>query len=98
MDALNIRSKLRSILNKAEAMIENGDCDSCPDDRIATLMDMIIPETMGRESAAKYLGISLNRFHDLVNSGKLTAKKTAGFKEKSYRLEDLKKVKENTLI
>ena len=50
------------------------------------------PEALGREAAAKFLGISLNRFHELRDEGIIPCpKKRQGFKEKEYYTRDLEK-------
>lgn len=50
------------------------------------------PKTMGREDAAKYLGISLNKLHELKDLGIISEpRKVKGFKEKHYYTSDLDK-------
>ena len=47
---------------------------------------------MGREEAAKFLGVSLNKFHELRDAGLIPEpRKRKGFKEKEYYLSDLTK-------
>jgi len=48
------------------------------------------PTTMSREEAAKFLGISLNKFHEYRTLGIIPEpRKRKGFKEKEYYLSDL---------
>ena len=53
------------------------------------------PETVGREAAAKFLGLSLNKFHELRDAGEIPEpRKRKGFKEKEYYMSDLRECKE----
>lgn len=53
------------------------------------------PESVGREYAARFLGISLSRFHELRDLGEIPEpKKRKGFKEKEYYMTDLKLCKQ----
>ena len=58
-------------------------------EQISTLIHR--PETMGREAAARFLGLSLNRFHELRDLGEIPEpRKRKGFKEKEYYSSDLR--------
>ena len=95
MVVLNVRDRLKSLLQVLSNMIDSGQCDNCTDANIEEIISMIEPKTMGRESAAKFLGISLNRFHELRDLGVIPEPRCRkGFKEKEYRIDDLTKVKD----
>ena len=58
------------------------------------MLSMLIhrPETVGREDAAKLMGVSLNRFHEFKNMGIISEpRKIKGHKEKGYCISDLQK-------
>jgi len=87
---------LRLLLNKAIEMIDAGECPELSQQDLDTLSTIIHqPKSYGRESASQFLGLSLNRFHELRNSGIIRdPRKVAGLKEKQYYLADLKEAKE----
>ena len=87
---------LLSLLHKAIEMVENGECAELSQQDLDTLSSIIHqPRSMGREAAAQFLGVSLNEFHALRNSGIIRdPRKVAGLKEKQYYLADLKEAKE----
>ena len=87
---------LKKLLLKALEMVEAGDCDHISPDDVEKLSILIHPvETVGREHAAKFLGVSLNRFHELRDEGIIKPPRVvAGLKEKQYYMSDLKKAKE----
>ena len=84
---------LEKLLIKALEMCRNGDCDHITPEELEVLSNIVNkPITMGREDAAKHLGISLNRLHELRELGVLKSpRKRRGFKEKEYYLSDLNK-------
>lgn len=91
---------LKKLLEKAIEMIDDGEFDdiTCEDlEQISIIIHN--PQTMGREEAAKYLGISLNKFHELRDQGLIPEpRKRKGFKEKEYYLSDLcKYLRDNNL-
>ena len=84
---------LEVLLIEALEMCRKGYCDHITPEELEMLSEVIYkPETVGREEAAKYLGISLNKFHKLKDDGViLEPRKRKGFKEKEYYLSDLHK-------
>ena len=88
---------LKKLLQKALEMEANGEFDEIPLEEIEKLSILIhVPETMGREEAAKYLGISLNKFHELRDQHIIPEpRKRKGFKEKAYYTSDLCKCLKN---
>ena len=87
------------MLVRALEMIDNGECDGITPEEVEMLSEIIHrPQSMGREDAAKYLGLSLNRFHELRDCGVIPdPRKRRGFKEKEYFKCDLDKAKEYLL-
>jgi len=85
--------RIKGLLFKALEMIDSGECDSITDDEIEQISAIIHrPEYLGREAAAKHLHVSLNRFHELRDSGIIPMpKKVVGQKEKLYSVCELKK-------
>lgn len=85
--------RLKKLLLKAIEMIDNGECNHITSEELITISEIIHrPQTMGREDAAKYLGVSLNRLHELRELGILKSpRKIKGFKEKAYYISDLNK-------
>ena len=58
---------LRKLLIKAIEMIDSGECEHITPEELEMLSNIVNkPTTMGREDAAKYLGVSLNRLHELL--------------------------------
>ena len=86
-------NSLESILLEALDLCRKGECNYITPEELDILNNMIHkPETVSREDAAKYLGISLSKFHKLKDIGIiLEPKKRRGFKEKEYYLSDLHK-------
>lgn len=86
----------KRILEEIIKQIDNGEFeDLTPNDleQISTIIHR--PETVGREAAAKFLGLSLNRFHELRDAGEIPEpRKRKGFKEKEYYMSDLCACKE----
>jgi len=91
MDGL--KKALKLLLKKVEEMIDNNECDHLTDSDIETVSQLLLqPKAIGREEAAKYLGVSLNEFHKLRNEGIIKEpRKLSGFKELYYYTSDLKK-------
>ena len=85
---------LRRLLLKVLEMIDDGECDGITAEELTMLTEIIHrPVSVGREDAAKYLGLSLNRFHELRDQGVIPEpRKVKGQKEKLYYTSDLKKV------
>lgn len=85
--------RIKALLFKALDMIDSGDCDDITNDELDQISAIIHrPENLGREAAAKYLGISLNRFHELRDLGIIPMPiKVKGQKEKLYSVCELKK-------
>lgn len=74
-------------------MIDNGEFEDLTNEELEQISILIHrPEVLGREEAAKFLGISLNRFHELRNLGVIPPpRKRKGFKEMAYYMSDLRK-------
>ena len=74
-------------------MIDNGECPKLSQYELEAISNILNPPvTMGRETAAKFLGVSLNRFHELIHEGIVSPpRKVVGFKELHYYASDLKK-------
>ena len=85
---------LEKLILKALEMFRDGECDHITSEEIELISNIINkPKTLGREAAAKHLGICLNRFHELINEGVIPKpRKVQGFKEKQYYLSDLDKI------
>ncbi|MGV8961892.1 MAG: hypothetical protein ACOH2V_00745 [Candidatus Saccharimonadaceae bacterium] len=82
-----LKSLLQEIIDKIDE-----DQLEVPSKEDLEFISMIIhrPETMGREAAAKFLGLSLSKFHELRDRGEIPEpRKRKGFKEKEYYLTDL---------
>jgi hypothetical protein len=63
MDALRIF--LKKLLGEIDKMIDRGECDAFSQEDLELLSTLLHPpSTMGRDEAAKFLGISLNKFHE----------------------------------
>lgn len=81
----------------ATKMVDDGECDHITPEELEQIAAIIHrPQYLGREDAARYLKVSLNRFHELRDSGLIKEpKKVAGQKEKLYSMCDLKKSKKD---
>jgi len=85
--------RLRNLVVEILKMIDNGEFEDVTNEELE-LISIIIhrPITMGREDAAKFMGVSLCRFHELKDMGIIAEpRKRKGFKEKEYYLSDLQK-------
>lgn len=87
---------LNKIIAIVLKMIENNECEDLTDEELEKISILIHkPITMGREDAAKFMGVSLNKFHELKDYGIIPEpRKVKGFREKAYYLSDLKKALE----
>lgn len=85
-------NSLEIILTHALNLCREGKCDHITEEELIILSEIIHkPETMGREDAAKYLGLSLNKFHEFRDAGIIPEpRKRKGFKEKEYYTSDLR--------
>ena len=85
--------RLRTLIAIVLQMIDEDEFEDLNDADIELISTIIHrPLTMGREDAAKYMGVSLCRFHELKDLGIITEpRKRKGFKEKEYYLSDLQK-------
>lgn len=86
-------SLLRKLVLEVLTMIDNDEFEDLSDRELELISTIIHrPLTMGREDAAKYMGVSLNKFHELKDYGIIAEpRKVKGFKEKAYYVSDLKK-------
>ncbi len=82
---------LRKLLVIAIEMIDNGECTDFSEEEIEQISVLIHrPKIYGREDAAKYLGICLNKFHEYRKQGIISEpKKVVGMKELHYYKSDL---------
>lgn len=87
---------LRQLLLKALEMCDKGECDGITPEEVEQLSQIIHrPQSMGREDAAKYLGLNLNEFHELRRQGIIQEpRKRRGFRELEYFKCDLDRAKE----
>ena len=85
---------LKTILEEILAMIEDHEFeDLSPEDLEEISMIIHRPETVGREEAARFLGVSLSKFYELRERGLIPEpRKRKGFKERAYYMSDLRKV------
>lgn len=90
-----LNNVLKGLVNKIQEMVDNDECEHLREEDINIISTLISgPKTMGREDAAKYLGVNLNEFHKLRNNGIIELpRKVIGFKELHYYTSDLKKSK-----
>ena len=74
-------------------MLKNNECEDLSDDELEQISILIHrPTTMGREDAAKFIGVSLCRFHELRDIGIIPEpRKIKGQKEKLYYASGLSK-------
>ena len=86
---------LRLLLKNALDLVDRGECDHISVSELEIIANIVHqPVSVGREDAAKYLGVSLNRFHELRNNGTVKEpKKVKGKKELAYSMVDLKEAK-----
>jgi len=86
-------SNLNKLVATILKMLENNECEDLSDDELEQISILIHrPTTMGREDAAKFIGVSLCRFHELRDLGViLEPRKVKGQKEKLYYTSDLSK-------
>jgi len=95
MEALRIF--LKKLLGEIDKMIDKGECDDFSQEDLELLSALLHPPTtMGRDAAAKFLGLSLNKFHEYRDLRLIPAPRPRkGFKEKEYYTSDLRKAKGN---
>jgi len=86
-------SNLNKLVATILKMLENNECEDLSDDELEQISILIHrPTTMGREEAARFMGVTLNRFHELKDLGIIPdPRKRKGFKEKEYYASDLSK-------
>ena len=86
-------SNLNKLITSLLKMLESNECEDLSDDELEQISILIHrPTTMGREDAAKFMGVSLCRFHELKDMGIIPEpRKRRGFKEKEYYTSDLQK-------
>jgi len=84
---------LETLLTQALILCKEGKCDHITEEELNILSGIIHkPDTLCREEAAKYLGISLAKFYKYRELGIiLPPKKRKGFKELEYLISDLNK-------
>ena len=86
-------SNLNKLITSLLKMLESNECEDLSDEELEKISILIHrPATMGREDAAKFMGVSLCRFHELKDLGIIPdPRKRKGFKEKEYYTSDLQK-------
>lgn len=86
-------NSLEILLLQALELCREGKCDHITEEELAALSEIIHkPETMGREEAARFLGLSLSKFHKYRGLGLIPPpRKRKGFKELEYLVSDLRK-------
>lgn len=93
----SITSALVSALKKLTMSLETGEINCSTEQQEAILDQLATFNThrhLSKEQACHYLQVSRATFDNLVKSGKLPkGKKTLGFKELSWKLQDLDKYK-----
>lgn len=84
---------LKTILEEIIVMIDNHEFEDLTIEDLEEISTIIHrPEAMGREEAAKFLGVSLSKFYELRDKGLIPEpRKRKGFKEKAYYTSDLRK-------
>lgn len=89
-------STLKELIIQVLEMIDNNEFEELNDTDLELISTIIHrPMTVGREDAAKYMGVSLCRFHELKDMGIIAEpRKRKGFKEKEYYVSDLQKALE----
>ena len=77
---------LKRLIREIQTMIDRGDCDDISEDQLEEISIIIHePTYIGREEAANILHVSMNRFYELRDCGKIPMpKKVKGHKEKMY--------------
>ena len=92
----SIMEYLKKLLLKAIEMVDAGECEGLTQEDFDAISEIIHrPISVGREDAAKFLGVSLNEFHRLRDEGVIPLPMPRkGFKEKEYFMSDLKKAKD----
>ena len=86
-------SNLNKLVTTILKMLENNECEDLSDEKLEQISILIHrPTTMGREDAAKFMGVSLSRFHELKHLGIIPEPRNVkGQKEKMYYTSDLQK-------
>lgn len=88
-----LKEIIKQLIREVEQMIDNGECDLSPDQIEEIALIVHEPKFYGREDAAKFLGVSLNKFHELRDHGIIPMpRKVRGQKEKLYNVYELRKV------
>src|ERR1035437_8396580 len=86
-------NNLSKLVTSVLKMLENNACDDLSDEEVEQISILIHrPTTMGRDDAAKFMHVSLCRFHELRDLGVIQEpRKVRGQKEKLYYTSDLSK-------
>jgi len=88
-----LKEIIRRLIKEVECMVENDECDLTPDQIEEIALIVHEPHFVGRECAAEFLGVSLNRFYELRDAGIIPMpRKVRGQKEKLYSMYELRKV------
>lgn len=87
-----LKEIIKQLIHEVEQMVDSGECDLNPDQIEEIALIVHEPKFVGREEAAKFLGVSLNRFYELRDQGIIPMpKKVRGQKEKLYSVYELRK-------
>jgi len=88
-----LKEIIKHLIREVEQMVDNDKCNLTPDQIEEIALIVHEPEFVGREEAARMLGVSLNRFYELRDQGIIPMpRKVRGQKEKLYSVYELNKV------
>ena len=89
---ITLKQLAQKMVKELECLIDNDELDLNPDQLEEIALIIHEPKFLGREEAAKFLGVSLNKFHELRDQGIVPLPmKTKGQKEKLYSVYELRK-------
>jgi len=91
-----LKEIIKQLIREVEQMVDNGECDLNPDQIEEIALIVHEPRFVGREEAARMLGVSLNKFHELRDQGVIPIpRKVRGQKEKLYSVYELRKCEQH---
>jgi len=87
-----LKEIIKRLIHEFERMVDNDECDLTPDQIEEITILIHEPRFVGRDEAARMLGVSMNHFYELRDAGKIPMpRKVRGQKEKLYSVYELKK-------
>ena len=88
-----LKKGLSEILNSLFTMVDRGECDNVPVEKISQIQQLIITQKgVSSDGAIKHLGISRTMFYQLKKTKEFPKpKKQQGFKELVYDVSELNK-------